>query len=74
MQKIILLNFEQNDQKKESEPDHVMLDRIKMSKTAATAKKWAAQQWVASWKIMVRHTDSVDLKVPWLQWEAFLQN
>ena len=43
MQKIILLNFEQNDQKEASEPDHVMLDRIKMSKTAATAKKWAAQ-------------------------------
>ena len=42
-QKIILLNFEQNDQKEASEPDHVMLDRIKMSKTAATAKKWAAQ-------------------------------
>ena len=40
-QKIILLNFEQNDQKDASEPDHVMLDRIKMSKTAATAKKWA---------------------------------
>ena len=55
-QKIILLNFEQNDQKEASEPDHVMLDRIKMSKTAATAKKWAAQQWVASWKIMVRRT------------------
>ena len=32
------------------------------------------KSWVASWKIMVRHADSVDLKVPWLQWEAFLQN
>ena len=38
-QKIILLNFEQNDKKDVFEPDHVMLDRIKMSKTAATAKK-----------------------------------
>ena len=38
-QKIILSNFEQNDQKEASEPDHVMLDRIEMSRTAATAQK-----------------------------------
>ena len=43
MQKNNLLNFEQNDQKEASEPDHVMLDLIKMSKTAATTKKWAAK-------------------------------
>ena len=70
-QKIILLNFEQNDQKEASEPDHVMLDGIKMSKTAATTQKELGGQleghgsdvrpglhvcWVVSWEVMVRRT------------------
>ena len=42
-QKIILLNFEQNDQKEASEIVLSCKAMIKMSKTAATAKKWAAQ-------------------------------
>ena len=37
------MNFEQNDQKEASEIVLSCKAMIKMSKTAATAKKWAAQ-------------------------------
>ena len=42
MQKSVLLNFEQMTREQASQPAHIMLVRIEMSRTAATTQKGAA--------------------------------